>query len=268
MSKIVYATYYDNVIRGGYRPDVCTAHWNSCDASVIFGGDEEECAAIRSYGMAHEIINIDRKISVPTDIAKAFNKCVNYIWDTYKADWIVWCHGDTHMTEIGDKLIRKFIQAGIDGTGLMAGTVPIMSYMLYAQQYNHPGTMQIMSAGAGRITFYETADGEESNVWNPICADGNDMFLDFGYLGVPQYYGKMNNHQHIWGQDKHKALFMKLWNRGEREKAVRLAYKSLKDYRGGVGLIGLNMDVYGELIERLELMDDYKFCSKFLLEYA
>jgi hypothetical protein len=268
MSKIVYATYYDHVARAGYRPDVCTVHWNSCDVSVIFGGDEEECDAIRSYGMAHEIINIDRKVSVPTDIPKAFNKCINHIWDTYDADWIVWCHGDIHITKTGDKYIRKFIQAGIDGTGMMAGTVPIMHHMLYAQQYNHPYTIQIMSDGVGRITFDETQDGEVSNLWNPICADDNDMFLEFGYLGTPQYYAKVNNHQHIWGQDGHKALFLKHWDCGDKEKAVRLVYKALKNYRGGVGLIGLNMDVYGELIERLELMDDCKYCSKFLPEYA
>ncbi len=93
------------------------------------------------------------------------------------------------------------------------------------------------------------------------------MFLDFGYLGTPQYYAKMDNHQHIWGKDKHKAMFLKYWNRGYKETAARLAYKALKNYNR-VGLIGLNMDVYGELIERLDLMEDYNFCLKYLLEYA
>ncbi len=263
---IAYATYYDNVIRGGYRPDVCTAHWNSCDVSIIFGGDEDECNAIRSYGMTHEIINIDRKVSVPTDIPKAFNKCIDYIWDVYKADWIVWCFGDEYITKAGDKFLCKFIQAGIDGTGMLAGTVPIMHYMLYAEQYVHPGTIQIMSDGIGRITFDEMEDGEKSNVRNPICAEDNDMFLDFGYLGSPQYHGKMYSHQYIWGEDGHKTLFLKLWMCGEWGKAMQLVYKSLKEYKGGT-LEEIDLGVYGELIERLDLMDDYNFCLKHLREY-
>ena len=53
--------------------------------------------------------------------------------------------------------------------------------------------------------------------------------------------------------------------RGERSKAIQLVYKSLKEYKGGT-LEEIDLGVYGELIERLDLMEDYKHCLDYLHE--
>ena len=253
---IAYGTYYDHIARGGYRPDVCAANWGNCDVGVIFGGDMDEVEIIRSYKLPQEIINIEFKISVPTDIPIAYNKCTQYLWDVIGADWVVWCSGDEYITRAGDDYLYKCMEDGV------TGAMPIMHHMLYAPQYCHANTLSIMNT-KDRIIFDETADGEGCEIMPPrICADDNTMFLDFGYLGTPQYSRKMDNHRYIWGEDDHKTLFLKLWNAGRKNEAVMLVYKALKDWGGT--LEEINLEVYGELIERLDLMEDYKYCLDYL----
>lgn len=249
---ITYCTYLDHIERGGFRPDLIVSNWNSCDRRVIYCPASE----VKTLeGIDVEVIEIGSQINVPSDIPKAFNTMV----DVCEGDWIVQIFGDIYLTAEGDKFIFSQIQSGESSIG----SIPAMGISLYSQMYMHPNQIVISKRGH-TIRRDEYGDGEvmEQPImpWTADCS----LALDIGYLGTPQYFAKMHNNLHIW-PDLYKSAWIKAYISGQLELAVRMAYDSIRKWRGNMPLIPWAKN--DAVLDMLNLQSDYEFCQKILEEY-
>lgn len=255
---ITYATYYDHMERAHYDPVLIVENWNMCDRRVVFAANEAEMNVLKAHNIDADIINIDIDISNPTHIPIAQNACVRYCFDVLGTDWLMYAQGDQYMTPAGDASIHAFIM----GNPSLISTVSVMHIQLYAYLWNHQSPVTISHKSAP-VVYDVTSDGATCNVHNPAAPDGNGWFHDVGYMGLPQYAGKMNSHRHIWNDgDPYKAQWLALYA-VDKDAAVRMIYKTIKRYMRA-DINPLEFSVYENTLTRMGLIDDYNYCMSIL----
>lgn len=253
----IYATYYDHIERAGFNPQLVIKNWNSCDKRVICCA-QGQVDILKAMNLDADIIDIGLGISTPSDIAKAINISMKVCFDT-GADYVVWVFGDLYVTDKGDKFMAESISNNA------CGSIPSMGVSLYTIMYAHADQVVINSRD-NRPLRDPIADGEALLVRPIPLTSDLSLILDIGYIGTPQYYTKMRNHVHIW-PDPYKAKWAKAYESGHIAEAVRAAYKSIHRWRGAP-LVPMDYETNKELIERLNLQEDFAFCNKILKEFA
>ena len=252
---ITYATYYDHIERGGYNPALVVSSWKSCDSRVICCASGQ-VDVLKRLNLDAEIIDIGLGISVPSDIPKAINKSLDTCFDR-GTDWLVFIHGDLYMTEYGD----RFIYNGIKDGHSASGTIPVMGVSLYSIMYVHNSLLTINSRDS-RARHNPDADGDEMLVQPDAWTQDLSLLLDIGYMGLEQYYTKTRNHVHIWPED-FKRNWLRMYERGDKAGCVRATYKAMRVWRCAP-LVPINLDIYRDLLEKMNLMDDYAFCTSLM----
>lgn len=258
--NLFYCTYFDHIKRAGYRPDVIVENWLGCNKRVVFGANQQEIDVMVNQGVNAELIDIGVGVSYPPDIANAQNACVNYCFDILGADWLVYMQGDQYLTLVGDTYLAERIREISDHPNIY--TISVMCVALYSYMWNHQTTITI-SHKETRIIYDMTGDGANCNTYNPMVSDGNNLFLDIGYLGLPQYYGKMVNHKEIWKDgDPYKSHWLKVYSR-DVDEAVRMAYKSIAKVKQR-SIEPIDFSIYEDIINRLQLREDYIYCKSIM----
>ena len=244
--KVLFTTYFDHIERCRYNPGLIVENWVD---SVVFTSDED------IDGM--DVVKLGKSIITPNDIPVAQNLCVDYCFDVLKADWVVYCQGDQYITSKGVERILDVIARS--ATNIYS--IPVLQTHLYSHLWYHQFTIMV-SHRNNRVLYDTRGDGLNCNsTANPITGDG--LAYDIGYIGLPQYWGKMNNHRHIWKDgDTYKDAWLKLYSRNVPD-AARMAYKAIKQIKGEA-LQPINFEEWRILLGKLDLMDDYTFCTGIL----
>lgn len=250
---LVYATYLDNIDRGGYQPGIVTSCWNECDRRMLFVGDAggmEHCGNVDA-----EIINIGHKISQPQDIPIAQNKCVNYCYDVIGADWVLYIQGDVVLRSSGDRSVAEWVSRGV------RGAIRTMGATLYA--YTWLGVVATLSHKDTPVVYDVRGDGANCGMIDDpglIEHDGNIMW-DIGYLGVPQYRAKMINHNHIWPSGG-KREWLDMYGRNPT-MAIQKVYANLRN-ETKMDIRPIDIEQYAEIVDCLGQMDDYGRCAELM----
>ena len=244
--KVLFATYFDHIERCRYNPGLIVENWVD---SVVFTSNEDIDGI--------NVVKLGKSIITPNDIPVAQNMCVDYCFDVLMADWVVYCMGDQYITEKGVETILEFI----DGLEPSIHNVPVPQTQLYCHMWMYLTTITV-SHRDNRVIYDPSGDGLNCNGMNHSI-DGTGLAYDIGYIGLPQYWGKMSNHRHIWKDgDTYKDAWLKVYSRNVPD-AVRMAYKAIKRFKGEA-LQPINFEEWRILLGKLDLMDDYTFCTGIL----
>ncbi len=219
-----------------------------------------------SRGVDAELVDIERSICVPSDIPKAQNACIKYCFDL-GADYVVYMMGDQYLTKEGDRYIKERINEL--GDEAHCG-IPTMNIQMYSYMWKHHWQLSI-STKTHIIEYNEKADGDETvGLW-PRPTDRIDLLQDIGYMGTEAYYMHLKNHMHIWiPPDPHytyKLHWIKLYERGNIDEAVQLAYQAIRKSKG-IGVEPIDTTLYKELLDKMDLWSDYVFCSNIMKGYV
>ena len=255
---IIYATYYDHIDRANYHPELIIKNWDSCDRRIIFASRQEEADTVHEKrGVDAEVIVINKGISCPADISAAQNYCVDYCHNTLGAEWLAYFQGDNFLTKSGDDYISARIHRK-DVTCLAFNVIAVRLYsLLWPMQTSWLSWKQRM------VWFDQYGDGAAHNCNHKIDADG--MIIDVGYLGTPQYLGKMRNHNHIW-PDVSKERWVSMHSKN-LNKAINMAYQAAQIGKQTKLLLPIDREIYEEAIEFLGLEDDYEMCMSVIKDY-
>jgi hypothetical protein len=258
MDSLAYVTYFDNIERGGYRPDLVVENWNSCNSRIIctspIAGD-----VVEAMDLDVKVVDIGMQIHAPSDIAVALNKTVDVGFEL-GFDWVVLIFGDLYLTVEGDEFIAGCIRQG-KGPG---GMIPVLGTSLYSSMYIHNNQININSVDY-RPCRVEVADGEEMEIYPEAWTDNPLLALDLGYLGTKQYYRKMKNHVNIW-PDQYKREWIRMYESGNIDGAIEMAYGSMRFWRGAP-LSLFPYDAYKLMIDRLNLHDDFERCKSIMSKF-
>lgn len=255
--KIIYATYYDHIDRAGYMPELVVENWLNCDERVVCSAPGQ-VDRLSSRGLDATIVDIGIGISKPSDIPRAQNAAIDQCF-RMGADWVIYIHGDHYLSAGGDIFLREACQVASGNP--VQYTIPVYGVKLYCAHFVHAFTITI-SHKTARIIYDEQGDGVRCNIWNPCVEPSAHVAYDIGYIGMPQYKAKMENHGIIWNDSTHKDLWLKMYERN-MALAVQFAYKEIRWSMSGK-LEPIDLEHYGMLLNRMDLMADYNYCMGIL----
>lgn len=259
---IIYATYYNHINRANYCPELIVKNWNSCDRKIVFVSRQEEADTVHERGVDAEVIVINKGIVRASDIPIAQNYCVDYCHNTLGAEWLVYFQGDNFLTKSGD----DYISARIQRKDVTCLAFNVMAVRLYSLLWRMQSSW--ISRKQRTVWFDERGDGAAHDCEHKINADG--MIIDVGYLGTPQYLGKMRNHNYIW-PDVSKERWVSMYPKN-LNKAISMAYQTARKGLNMYGketklLLPIDRKIYEEAIEFLGLEGDYETCMSVLKDY-
>lgn len=237
--KIVYATYVDNQKEINYPVKFIL---QEIPDMIVFASDQENRDYLQSQGVESRII--DQKIIAANDISIAQNKCIDEIFKTEDADFVVWVQADTYITPEGRHLINKFCISGNEDKS-------------FALNLTHLRLFHICHTDYFGVTIFgknETARFTGDGAHTPITGQNADARLgsntasiDIGYLTIKQCRDHLAQHKKTWNSGDDLA---NLSNRTFIEQFLK---------RNDVmGMIQYN-DIFHQLIVKLNLINDYNY---------
>ena len=242
--KVLFATYFDHIERCRYNPGLIVENWVD---GVVFVSNKEEAKLVTGV----DVVELDKGIVIPSDIPLAQNMCLDYCFDVLMADWVVYCHGDQYITEKGvERILAKTVGKP------SKYFVPVPQTHLYSHLWMHYYTITL-SHKDDRVLYDPSGDGMKCNI-GKNSVEGKGLAYDIGYIGLPQYWGKMNNHRHIWSDDPYKEEWLKLYSENIPE-AVRMAYRAIKVSKGET-LSPIHWGEWRILLGKMNLLGDHTFC--------
>jgi hypothetical protein len=210
-----------------------------------------------------EIIDIGININSPQHIAYAFNSSMDACFDA-GADTVMFVAGDAYITEAGNAFINNHIKEYTEPGLMMVQAVELYckvweTFVISISTKENRVTYGVQ--GDGALVYYK---GEELNRQGSLSHD-ESLILDLGYLSTYIFSRKMISHDFVW-PNPNKKKWLRMYG-NDKASAVRHRYLELRHYMKRP-LQPINYEIYKDLIEKLNLQEDYAMCNKILEEFV
>ncbi len=235
--NVVYATYIDNQEEIKYPIEFIKS---KIPELVVFCSDEKNKNYLLSQGIDAKIIGI--KINDPIDISIAQNKCIEEIFSTTEASFVVWVQADIHITEKGFKVINDFCKLENITQTCALGLVHLKLFHLCGHSYY--GVNVIGIEAWKRVKF--TGDGAYLGLGGAdyFENDYNDDTIDIGYLTIEQCRNHFRQHKKTWKSTSEEIV-------NEMEFVIDIVVRN--NYKGLIK----EDSKYFELIKEMGLVEEY-----------
>jgi hypothetical protein len=250
--KVAYATYVDHQPEVNYPVKFIK---DEIPQLKIFCSDKRNQDYLKAEGLTAE--SIERGINEAMDISIVQNICIDKLFADPSVDYVVWIQADTFLTPEARTIIREFCVEGNEHRNIALRVRHIRAFHKAFSTYFGPNVFGRNSTS--RYTgdgAYTGKDGQDQGGSEIVGSD--DCCIDIGYLSIPQF------RKHIAQHDK---TYLAGSDHGTKNLTDREFLKHMIDNKGYYtdveGLIEPD-SIYYPLIEKLGLVDDYKYAKSLL----
>jgi hypothetical protein len=242
--------YVDNQEVINYPVSYIMRNLNFVDQFILFGGDDVSYNILKDTlgNMPKvEIINIDKKVKSPSDIAEAQNKCLNHTFNFYKPEYLLSLQADILFTAEGIQQIHDYIVNPITTHTYFR----IEHVKLYIKcGYTHLGAVLLNRDCKERFTEDGAYMSGTSTMYPKTAC------LDIGYLSSEIWAKKLRQHGKTWNSQS-ALVDAEKYFKDKRSFIIKMS-KYVKDSIGSFGLLNKDLDSdWYAVIEELGLIDDW-----------
>lgn len=255
--RVVSSVYVDHQERSKYPIEYVTRNISFCDKIYLFGSDAENADWLKSMKAKHllgakmEVVQINAKVSAPTDIAKAQNACLDWIRSNEVFDYYLLLQADTTLTALGIHNLMKFMGIGEpDRPVVMQKINRVHLHMDFGR--THFGIALI---GKGSKDSRFVGDGAYTeNYW--VSSDRDDVWhaMDVSYMSVDGFARKMDVRGRVWGDQRSAGLFWEYVNNRGNFLKIALRDMIFRERLGNVPtMVSMKDPDYAEAVKHFGL---------------
>ena len=236
------------------------------DQFMVYGGDDISYNILKdtlSNTPKVQIINIDKKIKNPQDIAAAQNKCLENTFNMLKPDFILSLQADILFSIEGIRQIHEYIS----NPTASSLCFKIQHVKLYIKcGISHFGAVLLNRDCKERFVqdgAYLSADPHNNENYKH---HDNIACHDIGYLSPQIWAKKLKQHAKTWGSPSALADAIKYDDSNKLEFILKYS-KYVKKLVGCFGLLNKEVDAeWYKVIEDFGLIEDWKATVDILKE--
>ncbi len=274
-AMLIAATYVDNQKILKYPIDLISSMLTWCDHIYWFVSDEinqDECEKYVNNEKI-KIVNINHKIIKPVDISIAQNKCVQWIKNNTKAEFIFYQQADLIMTPEGQQIASNWVKQHNDQ---LAISLSAAQNKLFVELFDNPNGGVLFHRN---FNYNATEDGwfidntlspysyrTLLDPWNsPVLKQNMRPMMDLGYISSTAYINKLINHAKIWPDNwKYSLLQTYLKDKAQGIKETIIRIRNFEESKGKPIKVVENTGQYSWLITKANLLDEYNFLKSII----